>query len=142
MTEPILVRPETPTEPIRHLFAYGTLQPGLAPREIARVVERLRFAGEGFLFGKLYDLGGYPGAVIDPASAGMIYGVVYELPEDVEILRRLDAYEGPEYARIEQLVTLIEGGGFTCWVYDYQSRPGEERLIEGGRWGARRPMEP
>ena len=142
MTEPIRVRPETPPEPIRHLFAYGTLQPGLAPREIAPLVEKLRPVGEGFLFGKLYDLGSYPGAVIDPASAWLVYGTVYELLEDVEILRKLDAYEGPEYVRIEQLVTLTAGGGMSCWVYDVLGQPSEERFIESGRWGARRPMQP
>ena len=138
MTEPIRVGPETPTEPIRHMFAYGTLQPDLAPREIAQVVEKLRLIGEGFLFGKLYDLGSYPGAVIDPASACLVHGTVYELPEEAEILRKLDAYEGPEYVRIEQLVTLVEGRVLTCWVYDYQGRPSEERSIESGRWSERR----
>lgn len=138
MTEPIRVRPEPPTEPVRHLFAYGTLQPGLAPLEIAAVVEKLRLVGEGFLFGKLYDLGSYPGAVIDPASASIIYGAVHELPEGEEILRKLDAYEGPDYVRIEQLVTLTANGGMSCWVYDYQGRPGEDRLIESGRWAERR----
>jgi len=134
MTEPIRVRPEPPTGPIRHFFAYGTLQPGLAPEEIAPVLEKLRSLGDGFLFGKLYDLGPYPGAVIDPASAWLVYGTVYELPEDGEILRRLDAYEGPDYVRIEQMVTLTAGGGMSCWVYDYQGRPSEERFIESGRW--------
>jgi gamma-glutamylcyclotransferase (GGCT)/AIG2-like uncharacterized protein YtfP len=126
------------TEPIRHLFAYGTLQPGLAPAEIAPVVEKLRPVGEGFVDGKLYDLGGYPGAVLHPASAWIVYGTVYELPEDAEILRQLDAYEGPEYVRIEQLVTLTAGGVVSCWVYDFQGRPGEERFLESGRWVDRR----
>ena len=134
MTAPIPVRPETTTEPTRHLFAYGTLQPGLAPPEIAPLVESLRPIGEGFTFGKLYDLGNYPGAVIDPASAWIIYGAVFELPDDGDILRRLDAYEGPEYVRIEQLVTLTAGGGMRCWVYDYLGKPAEDRFIESGRW--------
>ncbi|MGA7106184.1 MAG: gamma-glutamylcyclotransferase family protein [Terracidiphilus sp.] len=117
-----------------YLFAYGTLRPGLAPEEIAPVVERLRPLGEGFAFGKLYDLGKYPAAVFDPGSAWIIYGAVFELPEDAEVLRQLDAYEGPEYTRIEQLVTLVAGGVFSCWVYDYKGRPGAECLVEGGRW--------
>lgn len=137
MTEPIRVRPEPPIGPIRHLFAYGTLLPGLAPREMASVVEELRSLGEGFLFGKLYDLGSYPGAVIDPASAWLVYGTVYELPKDEEILRKLDAYEGSAFVRIEQMVTLAEGRILTCWVYDYQGRPGEDRWIESGRWSDR-----
>ncbi len=126
------------TEPIRHLFAYGTLRPGLAPPEIASVVAKLGLLGEGFVSGKLYDLGEYPGAVIDPASAWIIYGIVYELPEAAEILRILDAYEGPEYVRIEQLVTLTAGRVVSCWVYDFQGRPSEERFIESGRWVDRR----
>ncbi|HEX3894432.1 MAG TPA: gamma-glutamylcyclotransferase family protein [Terracidiphilus sp.] len=134
MTGPIRVRPAPPTEPIRFLFAYGTLQPGFAPAEIATAVEKLRPVGEGFLFGKLYDLGSYPGAVIDPASAWVIYGTVYELPEDSEILRRLDAYEGDEYVRVEQLTTLTAGGVLNCWVYDFVGTPGEERFVESGRW--------
>jgi len=122
----------------QYLFAYGTLQSGLAPAEIALVMARLRLAGEGFLFGRLYDLGNYPGAVIDPASAWLVYGTVYELPEDDEILQRLDAYEGSEYVRIVQLVTLAAGGVLRCWVYDYRGRPSEERSIESGRWAERR----
>jgi gamma-glutamylcyclotransferase (GGCT)/AIG2-like uncharacterized protein YtfP len=122
------------TEPVRHLFAYGTLQTGFAPPEMVPVVEKLLPVGEGFLFGKLYDLGHYPGAIIDPASAWVIYGTVFELPEDAEILDRLDAYEGADYVRIVQLVTLASGGGFPCWVYDYQGKPGEDRFIESGRW--------
>ena len=125
-------------ETIRHLFAYGTLQAGLAPPEVAPIIAKLRPLGEGFVDGKLYDLGDYPGAVIDPASAWIIHGTVYELPEDAEILCRLDAYEGPEYVRIEQLVTLTGGGAVNCWVYDSQGRPGEERFIESGRWADRR----
>lgn len=139
MTEPIRVRPEQMTEPILHLFAYGTLRPGFAPAEIAPLVETLRLAGEGFVAGKLYNLGSYPGAVVDPTSASSVHGTVYELPEDAETLRRIDAYEGPEYERIEQLVTLVEGKVLRCWVYDYQRRPSEERLIESGQWVERLP---
>jgi gamma-glutamylcyclotransferase (GGCT)/AIG2-like uncharacterized protein YtfP len=125
-------------KPTRHLFAYGTLQAGLAPAEVAPIVAKLRPIGEGFVHGKLYDLGDYPGAVIDPASAWILYGTVYELPEDGEVLRQLNAYEGPGYARIEQLVVLTAGGVVSCWVYDYLGKPGEERFIESGRWVDRR----
>lgn len=134
MREPIRVRPEPTSEPIRHVFAYGTLQPGLAPNQIAPIMKKLRAVGEGFLFGKLYDLGLYPGAMIDPASAWVIYGTVYELPDDEDLLAKLDAYEGDEYMRIWQIVTLVMSGWHTCWVYDYQGKPSEDRVIESGRW--------
>ncbi|MGO9937416.1 MAG: gamma-glutamylcyclotransferase [Terracidiphilus sp.] len=137
MTEPIQVRPKPIMEPIRHLFAYGTLQAGFAPPEVASIVAKLRRLGEGSLHGKLYKLVNYPGAVIDPASAWIIYGTVYELSEDAEVLRQLDAYEGPEYVRIEQLVTLTVGSVVSCWVYHLQGKPAEERFIESGRWTKR-----
>ena len=70
-----------------YLFAYGTLQPGLAPTKIARVAAKLRPVGEGFVRGVLYDLGGYPGAVPDPNAKGRIIGTVMELPEDEDCLR-------------------------------------------------------
>ena len=121
-----------------YLFAYGTLQPGLAPSEIASVVEKLRFVGEGWANGALYDLGAYPGAVFAENLLQKIHGIVYELPNDAESLNRLDQYEGPEYRRIERQVTPDAGGALTCWVYDYLGRPGEDRLIESGRWAERR----
>jgi gamma-glutamylcyclotransferase (GGCT)/AIG2-like uncharacterized protein YtfP len=36
------------------------------------------------------------------------------------------------------MVTLVAGGGYACWVYDYLGKPSDERLIEGGRWADRR----
>src|ERR1700722_17924104 len=95
-----------------YLFAYGTLQPGLAPTKIARVAARLRTVGEGFVRGVLYDLGGYPGAVADPNAKSKILGTVMELPEDEDVLARLDKYEGfdpqspqtSEYIRERQTV--------------------------------------
>ncbi|HEY6488157.1 MAG TPA: gamma-glutamylcyclotransferase family protein [Terracidiphilus sp.] len=136
----IRVRPEPATRPILHLFAYGTLQPGLVPPAIASAAARLRPLGEGYMFGKLYDLGAYPAAVIDPASAWIFYGTVFELPEDPGVLRALDAYEGDDFVRIAQLVTLTAGRVLDCWVYDYKGTPSEDRFIASRRWtGPRRP---
>ena len=78
----------------QYLFAYGTLQPGLAPTKIARVAAKLRPVGEGFVRGVLYDLGGYPGAVADPSAMGKIAGTVMELPEEEGVLERLDRVRG------------------------------------------------
>jgi gamma-glutamylcyclotransferase (GGCT)/AIG2-like uncharacterized protein YtfP len=124
---------------IEYLFAYGTLQTDLAPREIAPVVEKLRPVGEGFTFGRLYDLGEYPGAVLDPASTWRIYGTIFELPRDEEILRLLDSYEGGEFVRKEQLVARVDGGfALTCWVYDYLGEPTAENFVESGRYAKKR----
>jgi gamma-glutamylcyclotransferase (GGCT)/AIG2-like uncharacterized protein YtfP len=126
-----------------YLFAYGTLQPGFAPTKIARAAAKLRPVGEGFLRGALYDLGGYPGAVADPAAKGKIVGTVMELPEDEGVLASLDKYEGfnpqspgtSEYIRERQVVELKSGGTVECWFYRYNREPRNAGLVEGGMWG-------
>ena len=60
----------------KYLFSYGTLRCGHAPEEIAPVVERLRPAGTGFVLGQLYDLGEYPGIVLDSRSPQRVFGDV------------------------------------------------------------------
>jgi gamma-glutamylcyclotransferase (GGCT)/AIG2-like uncharacterized protein YtfP len=127
----------------QYLFAYGTLQPGLAPTKIARVAEKLRPLGEGFVRGVLYDLGGYPGALADPGAKGRISGTVMGLPEDESVLARLDAYEGfdpqspetSEYIRERQIVELKAGGTVECWFYRYNREPQDSRRVESGVWG-------
>jgi gamma-glutamylcyclotransferase (GGCT)/AIG2-like uncharacterized protein YtfP len=110
-----------------YLFAYGTLRPGYAPEEMASTVAKLRAVGEGFIYGTLYDLGTCPGATLDPNSTTKIPGVVFELPEDEEVLRQLDEYEEFDPAVPEQspfirmlcVVELASGETLRCWIYVY-----------------------
>jgi len=126
----------------RYLFAYGTLQLGCAPQQMEGVVARLREVGKGFIRGRLYDLGGYPGAVPDANTPGKIFGTVLELPDVPEILRRLDVYEEcdpksldtSEYVRELRKVELIGGGSLTCWFYRYNWETDERRMIASGSW--------
>ena len=130
------------------LFAYGTLQPGCAPAHIADLAAKLRPVGEGFVRGKLYDLGGYPGAVPDANSESRIFGTVMELPEDPEILRRLDAYEEydprspdtSEYVREPCEIELTAAGMLECWIYRYNWKPDASRVIASGAWRPGRPV--
>jgi len=121
-----------------YLFAYGTLQPGFAPAKAAPLASKLRPVCEGFVHGFLYDLGGYPGAVPDPAASSRIAGTVMQLPEDESFLARLDAYEGfnpaspetSEYIRARQRVELSEGGALECWIYRYNRKTDHLSRIE------------
>jgi gamma-glutamylcyclotransferase (GGCT)/AIG2-like uncharacterized protein YtfP len=125
-----------------YLFAYGTLRPGCVPAGIPHVAAKLRVVGEGFVHGVLYDLGGYPGAVPDPKTTGKIAGTVLELPEDANVLRKLDAYEefdpeapaASEFVRVRQSVEMSEGGAMECWFYRYNWRPHSARAIEDEEW--------
>jgi gamma-glutamylcyclotransferase (GGCT)/AIG2-like uncharacterized protein YtfP len=123
-----------------YLFAYGTLQPDYAPPRIAHAVAKLHPIGEGFADGVLYDLGGYPGAALDPASEQRITGLVLQLPEDSNVLREIDAYEEfdpaapntSQFIRILHPVVLAKGGTLPCWVYVYNRNPGSARILPGG----------
>ncbi len=109
------------------LFVYGTLQPAHAPAEIASVVTKLHPIDVGSVNGILYDLGEYPGAVLDPSSKHRIAGTVFQLPNDPDVLCALDAYEefDPDapgsslFLRVLHPVALTKGGTLQCWIYVY-----------------------
>ena len=134
-----------------HLFAYGTLLPGLAPAEIAPVVAKLHPIGEGHLHGTLYLLGHYPGLVLTPVT-GQVHGIVFRLPEDPDtatrILAQLDLYEGfyPNapadslFRRVLHPVTLETGDILDCWVYLFNQHPGSARILKDGRFPPTSPQ--
>jgi gamma-glutamylcyclotransferase (GGCT)/AIG2-like uncharacterized protein YtfP len=116
----------------QYLFVYGTLLPGKAPAEIAPTVHRLKAVGDGFVRGRLYDLGEYPGVVLDETGK-KIPGKIFRLPAEPEVLKRLDEYEEfdgaqPEaslFVRKKWLVTKKNGNRkLTCWVYVYNQHAG------------------
>ncbi len=129
-----------PSAMTEYLFAYGTLQPGHAPAEVAPAVGKMLPIGSGCVPGLLYDLGDYPGAILDRMSERKICGTVFELPADANILRQLDDYEGfdpqaPDrslFIRTLHPVVLANGGTLSCWVYVYNRDPESARILEGG----------
>ena len=118
-----------------HLFAYGTLQPGLAPAAVRPLVDSLAVVGIGTTPGSLYDLGAYPGAVFDDAAGGTVRGTVYALPADAAaVLASLDQYEGVPtlYRRTTVPVTLPGGPVLSCWAYHYNPPTAGHRRLPAG----------
>jgi gamma-glutamylcyclotransferase (GGCT)/AIG2-like uncharacterized protein YtfP len=128
-----------------YLFTYGTLQPGHAPAAVSSAVDRLRPVGQGSVCGTLYDFGYYPGAVLDPSSERRIFGTIFELPDDPEVLRQLDEYEeyypaSPErsqFVRRMHPAVLTTGQRLDCWIYVYNRATGSASIVESGRWDYR-----
>jgi gamma-glutamylcyclotransferase (GGCT)/AIG2-like uncharacterized protein YtfP len=89
--------------------------------------------------GRLYDLGEYPGAVLS-RNAPLVIGQVFELPNDPEVLTRLDEYEGfdphrPQsslFVRKRCLVQLDSGKKLFCWMYAYNRPPGAASPLPSG----------
>jgi gamma-glutamylcyclotransferase (GGCT)/AIG2-like uncharacterized protein YtfP len=123
-----------------YLFVYGTLRPGMAPRKLSHLMEKMGHVGRASTPGRLYDLEGYPGAVIDPDCDTQIKGEVFQLPDDGETLAALDAYEGfdaryPEsslFVRSKCGVALDDDSKLECWIYVYNWQVTPETLIRSG----------
>jgi gamma-glutamylcyclotransferase (GGCT)/AIG2-like uncharacterized protein YtfP len=78
------------------LFVYGTLRSAFA-NEISNVLAQSAiFAGEGFVHGRLFNLGSYPGLVLSEANQEVVRGELYELAlgKRQAVLDLLDDYEG------------------------------------------------
>lgn len=129
----------------QYLFSYGTLQAELAPAEIAPVVQQLRPIGRASIPGILYDLGDYPGAVVGGTNLE-VWGQVFELPEDPEVLCQLDEYEEfnpaeierSQFVRIQSKATLDDGRVIKAWVYVYNRDPGSAPRIVNGSFAGRK----
>lgn len=120
------------------LFAYGTLKPGVAPKELGPILARLALIGYGRVPGRLFDLGSYPAMVADDQEQAMVTGTVLRLPPEDDILTWLDAYEGAAFHRIRCAVELLSGERLWCWAYCLPSDPSDAPRIETGIWPARR----
>ena len=107
------------------LFVYGTLHPDRAPAEIAAAARCLTPIGPATIRARLYNLGAYPGAILDP-TAPPISGHLFTVP-DAAALVALDAYEdfrptdpaASLFLRVETTATLPDNSHRPCWVYVY-----------------------
>jgi len=122
------------------LFVYGSLRTGAGTRMEAELVRGARAAGRGWLPGRLYDLGAYPGYVPGAEDDGRVLGEVWTLTAPETLLPLLDRYEGcteddpepHEYRRVVQTVQMADGSTREAWVYVYNRPPAGLRPIPGG----------
>ena len=142
-----------PSLPTRHVFVYGTLRRG-EQRDINFLTPVPRWIGPASVEGVLYDLGEYPGLVLErepvPGQT-KVKGEVYEIADDLE--RLLDKIEGVlpepngEYARRHVLVHLeplepplarnerVLAPPLTCLVYEVTpDRVAGCPVIKSGDW--------
>ena len=125
-----------------YLFAYGTLAGTHVPQEIATAVKRLKYVGDGFIFGRLYDLGEYPGAVLETERQNKIFGKIFEVPRDPSLLKRLDGYEGfnPNrparslFIRRRTTISRPNQPPLTGWVYEYNGSINSHPAVKDGHY--------
>ena len=116
-----------------YLFVYGTLRRGSGNR-FARLLEsQARLVGNARMQGRIYNLGRYPGVTPSDGPGDWVRGEVFRLTQPAAMLAKLDAYEGPLFARVPQRVYL-PSGMHLAWVYLYKGTPPEGRRIISGEW--------
>lgn len=109
------------------LFVYGTLQRGHLMHGLLEPLGK--YLGDAKVHGRLYDLGGYPGLILD-GQGKAVQGELYLLDRPGRAFKILDAYEGcygggavgSEYRRVR--CTVITDGRVVdgVWIYEY-ARP-------------------
>src|SRR5882762_9539596 len=99
----------------KHLvFVYGTLRRDGAGALSIRFPNS-QFVADAKVSGSLYDLGAYPGLLLNESSSWVI-GEVYEV--DDQTLNELDDFEaGSNYLR-KQVEVALDTGRRTCWTYE------------------------
>jgi gamma-glutamylcyclotransferase (GGCT)/AIG2-like uncharacterized protein YtfP len=122
------------------LFVYGTLldednKYGVYLRDNSK------FFSTGKLKGRLFDIGEYPAAILEPTVDAYIYGIILQMDEPVPILSLLDMYEGfgadqPQPNEFIRTLTDAEtdNGPVTCWIYLYNLPTDNLTPIENGRY--------
>jgi gamma-glutamylcyclotransferase (GGCT)/AIG2-like uncharacterized protein YtfP len=99
----------------KHLvFVYGTLRRGGAGAMSIRFPDS-KFIAEAKVGGSLYDLGAYPGLLLDESNS-LVSGEVYEV--DDETLKRLDEFEASSDYWRKQVEISLGGHRKVCWTYE------------------------
>ncbi|MDB5030709.1 gamma-glutamylcyclotransferase family protein [Mucilaginibacter sp.] len=107
------------------LFVYGSLLN--AGNEFAAYLSsNAHLHSTGKFKGKLYDIGEYPGAIINTDGTDEVTGSIYQLNYPGEALKILDDYEGfgtdqhqPNLFIRELLKVESTNGTIYCWIYLY-----------------------
>ena len=113
------------------LFVYGTLRKG-GVNQLSDNSPGSNYVGAGTVKGGLYDLGGYPGFLLD-GTEGRVAGEVYEI--EAATLAALDEFESTADFQRSETSATVDGEALTCWVYG----PDPERCqdaprIDSGDW--------
>jgi gamma-glutamylcyclotransferase (GGCT)/AIG2-like uncharacterized protein YtfP len=114
------------------LFVYGTLMRGRR-QDLSRYEPAPVYLGEGWVAGRLYDLGHCPALVLDRAAAP-VWGEVWSVPR--ELFEQLNRYEVEcGDFQLTQAPVFFKGALVQMALYEIgvrQRLPATE--LAGGRW--------
>ncbi|MEM6320764.1 MAG: gamma-glutamylcyclotransferase family protein [Bacteroidota bacterium] len=124
-----------------YLFVYGSLMSGITSPIATYLKTNSRFMGAGWVQGRLYDIGNYPGLIADNATKAKVVGHIFQLRNLEEMLPNLDHYEciGPNFPEPHQYRRAIISvktahETLSCWAYLYNWDTKGLALIESGNY--------
>lgn len=135
----------TPTASLQLVFVYGTLRRG-EQRDINCLFPAPIWVGRGCVTGTLYDLGDYPGLVLDACGAtggevmGEVYWVTAELAHLLDEIEEVWPQNSGEYTRKHVTVAMdnsLPGGKqrLVCLMYEVNpTRTHGKTVIASGNW--------
>ena len=126
---------------MRLVFVYGTLRRGES-RDINQLQPPPVTVGTGVVSGVLYDLGTYPGLVLQPGCdvTGEVYQICAALEHQLDVIEEVWPGQGGEYQRRDVLVRMVHpladiGRWLTCLVYEATSTATAGKpVIASGNW--------
>ena len=116
----------------KHLiFVYGSLRDG-SPRSMSRRFPESKFIADAKVNGSLYDLGPYPGLVLNETNS-VVVGEVYEV--DDKLLQQLDDFEASSNYLRKQVEIPLGDQRRLCWTYEPDPQVYSlHTLITSGDW--------
>lgn len=124
-----------------YLFTYGTLMQGFSNPFAEKLHALSSYEGKGYFNGLLYRITWYPGAIYEEKSDSKVYGEIYRLTPDTELIKDLDEYEdvfedeaASLYVRRVVPVTTESKSVIPCWVYLYNQPVKDCALLGDGHF--------
>ena len=77
-----------------YLFVYGTLRKDYNHPMSKFLNAHSEWVDKGFFYGLLYDIGEYPGAIIDISNTKKVFGEIFQIKDTETLFKKLDTYEG------------------------------------------------
>lgn len=110
----------------RYLFVYGTLKRRFDNTEAIFLRQNAIYIAEGWMYGRMYYVDWYPGAVKIDNTSSKIYGEIYELSDPDQVFERIDRYEDAGDLKhnknlyIREIIDIYSHDKtYKCWVYIY-----------------------
>jgi gamma-glutamylcyclotransferase (GGCT)/AIG2-like uncharacterized protein YtfP len=122
------------------IFVYGTLRPSVKNSRADLFEAVAESLGEARVRGHLYNLGAYPGLVLNEASNVWVVGAIYRLHHPEPTLKILDEYEGATarsddaYERALVTVANSEHATLQAWTYLYRGPLTGAKAMPSGDW--------